>query len=866
MKNRLKRGLITTLLLILALNSATFSVDASRYQKCYKDNNCTIGEFLYDDSYVPIATANCVLTSRFPDGTIFLNSVDMDSHSDGWYSYTFVATGSAGLYRSTICCTAGADYLCLDKSFEIEASPSALTKADVASAVWDAPRSAHNQPGSFGQALQNIVPSTADIASAIWGYSNRTLTSFGSLPTDIWNVSTRTLTSFSDLIQSIWNHNQRTLTKTEVDTSNLAKKSDVEALKKEVIYNQTLLEKMVNKPIIKNFLEAEKDVNLESKLNQSQLYLTRLFNDSYSLASKLSAVDLKWKEYDEEKITQLLKEINKLNASIDESAKKIKGLWNFELATNLVTLTKTLKNKTAIIENDLKVEGKSRIVLADFRSLNDSLDGLINIVGLPQDKPEKNTLYAKINEIKTINDNFDLYSSEVDKLLADWKKYQSAQLMKKIDELANNLAKINRLPKTITVVSAQPDDDLNKKLKNRLLSIKAAINANKILLAKATEKPFTNSWVEEGSIVFKTLLTNPSERISQEVPLKYYLPPEVKKENIISVDEGLKVDYDVEKKQLFVEGNFVLGPGESKVVAVRVEDIWTVSDEEIASLRRQAADLLKPLEKTSYFGQGVMIKSNIDVALDKVLTKLKSAVTPESKIQAYYEAQIEIKGVKDQIKSLQDLVTQAGSFGSMAGFVGGAQAVAVWGLIIIMVTGFVFLVIYMRVLQKKEPEVEKKAVKKDKKTKKIETPTAHHGLHHRQMIRLAAVFFILGSVVSSFVSFAVFKAMNSRTLAANLINNSQPTKKVFEKEKIVSPVPENSVLGEETKAKKEEKMVEIIDLGGDFLRVRQSPNGPVIGKVYSGEKYRFIEERDGWVAIEFEGKIGWIAKEFTSLK
>jgi hypothetical protein len=202
----------------------------------------------------------------------------------------------------------------------------------------------------------------------------------------------------------------------------------------------------------------------------------------------------------------------------------------------------------------------------------------------------------------------------------------------------------------------------------------------------------------------------------------------------------------------------------------------------------------------------------------------------------------------------------------MAGFVGGAQAVAVWGLIIIMVTGFVFLVIYMRVLQKKETAVEKKAAKKEKKTKKIETVTVHHGLHRGHIVRLAAVFFILGSVVSSFVSFAVFKAMNSRTLAANAIDNSQSKKEAFKEEKIVSPVPENNVLGEETKVKKEEKIVEIVDLGGDFLRVRQSPNGLVVGKVYSGEKYRFIEEKDGWVAIEFEGKTGWIAKEFTSLK
>jgi len=870
MKNDQIKKILVGFLISLALISAVSSVEAAvQYQKCYKDNNCTIGEFLYDDSYVPIATASCVLTSRFPDNSIFLNAVDMDSQTDGWYSYSFVATGSAGLYRSSICCTAGTDYLCLDKTYEVEASAAALTKKDVASAVWDEPRADHTTAGSFGEALQNIVPSANDIAAAVWGYSGRTLSAFGTLPSDIWNYSSRTLSSFGSLIANIWSHSDRTLTSggsttnnyttnnyttNSVDTTNLAKKSDLDDLKKEVVYNQSLLEKIVNKPIITNFLEEEKDANLESKLQDSYLHLTKLFTDSYALDSKLGLVDIKWMEFDEKKLQLVLKDVNKLNLQISESAKKIKELWNLSMADNLVAQADVLKNKTAVIEADLKVEGRSKIVLNDFKSLKVTLNGVIDILGTQQDKIDKKTLFAKINEIKTLSNNFDLYLSDIDKLLADWRKLELKDIQKKTDSIADSLAKINRLPKSMIVTASVQEDNLNKKLKNRLLSIKGTIQANKTLLAKVTDKPFSSSWLEEGSIVFKTLLTNPSERISQEVPLKYYLPAEVKKEDIISIDDGLKVNYDVEKKQFYVEGNFNLGPSESKVIAVRVEDIWTINEETIASLKKQADELVKPLEKTTYFGQGVTIKSNIDVTLEKILSSLKTAVTPENKVKNYYEAQIEIKAVKDQIKNLESLVAQAGSFGSMAGFVGGAQAIAVWGLIIIMIAGFVFLVIYMRMLKGKETVIEESSVKKNKKIKHIEKPEIHQTVNRSQLIRFAVIFFVLGSLTSGVTSFVVFKAMSSR--------QAVPAVAKVEKEssqKIIRPIPEEKVLGVTEKG----KTVTIIDLDGDFLKIREAPKGKVIGKAYSGEKYTFVAEKDGWTEIKLTDGNGWISSEFV---
>jgi len=852
MKIKVKQLVLFLSLVYLVLFGATYSINAAvQYQKCYKEDNCTVGEFLYDDSYVPIATASCVLTSRFPDSSIFLNSVDMDSASDGWYSYSFTATGSAGLYRSQICCTAGTDYLCLDKTFEVEASSSALTKQDVADAVWDESRSAHTQLGSFGEALQNIVPSTSDIASAVWGYSGRTLNNFGSLPSDVWNYSTKTLSSFGSLVSSIWSNNERTLTSSGVDTSLLAKKTDVDDLKKEVAYSQSLLEKTVNKPVIKNFLEEEQNVDLESKLNQSQLLLTELLADSYSVDSKLGMLDLKWKEFDEKKLTLVLKEINKSNSSISDSTKKIKELWNLALADSLNSQVESLRSRTAVIESDLKVEGKSKIVKEDLLSLGESLNSFIETLGTASDKDGKETLYGKINEVKTLANTFDLYLSDVDKLLINWRKIELSEMQKKTDVIASDLAKINKLPRSMIVISSRPEDSLSKKLKNRLLSIKGTIEANKKLLAKITDKPFSSSWLEEGSVVFKTLLTNPSTRISQSVPLKYYLPAETKKEDIIEVDDGLEVNYDVEKRQLYVEGEFTLAPSESKVVSVRVQDIWSISEEIIESLRQQAEELVKPLEKTSYFGQGVTIKSNINVSLDKILNNQKSAVTPENKIKNYFEAQIELKGIKDQIKNLQDLVTQSGSFSSMTGFVGGAQAVSVWGLIIVMVAGFVFLVIYMKILRGSGSTGSKPVFK------------AVDSIGREQMIKFAVIFFILGSTISFLASFVVLKVLSIRQPSVNYVSVKTEQLQRLDEAKIVSPIPNETVLGTETKPKQENKYVIVTDLSGSYLRIRKTPNGEVIGKAYSGEKYPILKEKDGWTQIELQDSTGWVSSEFV---
>ena len=64
------------------------------------------------------------------------------------------------------------------------------------------------------------------------------------------------------------------------------------------------------------------------------------------------------------------------------------------------------------------------------------------------------------------------------------------------------------------------------------------------MLETLVNKPIIKTWLEEGSIIFKNLITNPSKFFDQEVPFVYYFPPEVNQNNIIKKSDSLEIKYD----------------------------------------------------------------------------------------------------------------------------------------------------------------------------------------------------------------------------------------------------------------------------------------------------------------------------------
>ena len=709
------------------------------YQRCKTNSTCIIGEFLYDDNYQPIADATCTLTSRNPSGEVFLNAVSMTAASDGWYSYSLDTTGQTeGLYRSQMCCTTGTDYLCLDKSFYI--GPSFLSTSDVAGAVWNAQPTGYQTADTFGANLQNPVLTAVEI----WGYSSRTLSSFGSLIAEIWSYSSRSLTTFGTLVSDIWNSATRTLTGAGLTSGELATKTVIESA------------------------------------TQSAVLSIKTSND-YDLGDILGYVD-------------------------------------------------TLETS----------------------------------VGTATDTSSTSTLFGKIKGVKDTVDQLSTIDTNIDSLVSKWGSYDAEDIYDKVKNLSSDISAVNAVSNVSSILNLAQNDATNMTdLKNKVAAMKAVVDVNRTLLEKVSNQPIIKTWLEEGSIIFKTLITNPSKIASQKVPLKYYLPKELTKEDIIKLDEGLKIDYDASEEAWYVSGEFELTPEETKFLSVEAVDIWKISEDEVASLRKQTEELSKPLKGTSYFAQGTLVKSDIEASLDKVLRLQKEATTPQARIRAYREGVAEIKLVQGKLETLKTLVASAGSMGTMFGFIGGVQTLGVWGLIIVLIAGFVFLGIYTRRLN--PPSTNIPDIKLENETERnlnLEPP-------RKNLFRQKLITIILIGTMSAFLSFFV---------GFFFINKN---KNILVKEPEISPIPtpasiplpkeenkenqeiqineEKQVLGTEDKQNLKVKVI----VGEESVNIRKEPSleAEILGGFNKTEEVFKLDEVTDWIKIKVNIKRGGI--EYT---
>jgi hypothetical protein len=105
---------------------------------------------------------------------------------------------------------------------------------------------------------------------------------------------------------------------------------------------------------------------------------------------------------------------------------------------------------------------------------------------------------------------------------------------------------------------------------------------------------------------------------------------------------------------------------------------------------------MTPLQKSTLLSQGLILKSDIESSVQKLLTARSSATKPENRIKAYREAQLDLSGVNENMTQLENLVAQASSNSSLMGFVGGVSTTAVFGIILVVVAGFVFMSSYFK--------------------------------------------------------------------------------------------------------------------------------------------------------------------------
>lgn len=855
-RNRVK--IASTLTGIVALAAAIFSPSevmaaAGGIQNCTVGSTCTVGEFLYDDSSVALTGATCTLTSKYPDGTSYLSSQAMTGQSDGWYAYEFTAPSTTGLYRATVSCTSGGDIVSIDRSFQVSAASSS-------------------------------DPST--IAAAVWSYSGRTVSSFGTLIADIWSNATRTLTGADLTSGKLASQSDVTAVGDKVDDIEVASTNitnvtnNVNEVKTLAQETRLLLEKVVNKPIIQNVLENETP-DLTQKIKDTKSTANQIYVNNQYLVSQSAVLGASWNSKSGKDLLASVIELSNVLGEVGDSssadtvfgqANWIRDSWNWEEGDSIYN---QLVSSRKIIE-DLKLGlsdyKKDATNYAQVKTLVKNFVALEKVIGTTSDSSPKKTLFAKIKNTEALALKLDDKSKEVDKVLGAFTKSKDTGItFSKTNDLKNQVIALNKVPGANSAISKINSDDAVS-IKNVLLGLRGILSSNMKLLALGADKTLVNTWLEIGSIVFKTIATNPSDLVSQEVEIKYYLPAEIKKEDIIETDAGLTVEFDTEKNQSYVAGTFTLGAGQTRTFSVRTKDIWEYSESGIDSLRKQAQDLSAPLEKTAFFAQGVSLRSDINASLDQMTEIQAAAVTPEDKIRAYRQCKIIKESVDSKIAGMKDLVAQAGAAGNLFGFVGGSQAIAVWGLIIVIAAGFVFMSIYMKTITGRakienesnmnesntnnRKDFDKEVVKKHVKHEDINPGKLIITMLISSVLSAGATGFVVNNVVrnSYEAKLSVLGASNVAT-PAPVINDATP---VIQDEVEVG----EDVLGTGTGGT---YLVTILDTPTGFLRVRETPGGSEVGQVNPGDSLPFLDENTEWYQVSLEsGESGWVSKEYSS--
>lgn len=327
------------------------------------------------------------------------------------------------------------------------------------------------------------------------------------------------------------------------------------------------------------------------------------------------------------------------------------------------------------------------------------VDTIETSIGTSSDSKDTATIFGRIENVQDKVNAITTIDADIDSLLAKWDSYEASDIYNKVKNLSDDIDDVNVVEDVEDILdNTQISVENTNQLKNTVYAMKALVEVNRRLLEESANKPIIKTWLEEGSIIFKILIVNPSTVVEQTVPIEYHLPKEVGTQHILKVNPGITIEYDATQGALFATGDVVLKPEESKIIEIKVEDIWVISDEEVESARKQAENLLKPLEDTSYYAQGVLLKTDIDASLDRVVRIQKEAGTPQGKIRAYRSASEELDSTYSKIDALKDLVSSAGSVKTIFGFIGGVGTFAVWGIVVVFIAGFVFLATYMKTI------------------------------------------------------------------------------------------------------------------------------------------------------------------------
>ena len=194
-----------------------------------------------------------------------------------------------------------------------------------------------------------------------------------------------------------------------------------------------------------------------------------------------------------------------------------------------------------------------------------------------------------------------------------------------------------------------------------------------------------------GTITLRLMAVNPADN-EQTVPIKVYLPLEVKPEDVIYKGD-LEVAYDTQQGSYYVFGEYQLKPKETLEKEIEIKDVWLIDSSQIAVLRQEAKEILNGFEKTKYLDRATLMYNGINNKLKEVeqMQGLSSA-SPGYKISNYRNSLSLLNSAKADILAAKTLLSEVTPKG-LARF---TWKVILFIIIFLGVLGLAFFFIWQR--------------------------------------------------------------------------------------------------------------------------------------------------------------------------
>jgi hypothetical protein len=195
----------------------------------------------------------------------------------------------------------------------------------------------------------------------------------------------------------------------------------------------------------------------------------------------------------------------------------------------------------------------------------------------------------------------------------------------------------------------------------------------------------------QSSITLRLMAVNPSDS-EQAVPIKVYLPLEVKPEDVIYKGD-LEVAYDAQQGSYYVFGEYQLKPKETLEKEIEIKDVWLIDQSQIGLLRQEAKEILSEFAKTKYLERATLLYNGIDKKLKEVeQMQDMSAASPGYKISNYRNSLSLLNSAKADMLAAKTLLSEVAPKG-MARF---TWKVFLFIVIFLGVLGLGFFVIWQR--------------------------------------------------------------------------------------------------------------------------------------------------------------------------